>query len=481
MGDIVTRLLNEIDQLANDFDQIILVGHSAGGMVVRDAYLVAAGVYPNSQKRDWWTKISSVFLFASINRGFRPYAKVSWALGVATLKLIACQWLLLKPPARFPYGWLLELEKGSFFVTNLRLAWMKHFHRRNGGRRPVVVQFLGNIDGVIAHEDVRDTESFIDSSTVTIPGANHENLFDPAAAPAKEGYPKILDAFRKPKIEKANPPTGPGLVVFVLHGIRDSNAGWVTDITEQIEQSCKKRGSDVIVDRSSYGWFSAIKFALPWVRRRNLPWFLDRYSYHFARNPDASFLFVGHSNGTYVLGTSLLQVPAMKFERVYLAGSVLPPDFPWNRIIGTQVTSVANQCSSHDWPVGWLCRSLNVFGFRDVGASGFDGFGSLNNNDQTRWFDGDHGCPLHRPNQSAIIDYLLAPTVPAPPLPRPMNAVNRSQIRWWFRAPGAVLFTMVMLVVLGALAVAAWWGWINGHPGVVLLVGVLLYAILDIV
>ena len=484
--DIVTGLLNEIDRLANGFDRILLVGHSAGGVIVREAYLVAAGVYePRRSGRDWWKKISSVFLFASLNRGFRPYAKTSWALTVAGMKLIACQWLWLEPPSWFHFGWLLELERGSFFVTNLRLAWMKHFHERDDEHRPVVVQFLGDVDGVVAREDVRDTEAFVNSYTVTIPGADHHNLFDPAEAPAAVGYPMILNAFRNPRAVSAAllaqmEPTGPKLVVFVLHGIRDSNAGWVTDIAEEIEKRCNQEKIDVVVDRSTYGWFSAIKFALPWVRMRNLPWFLDRYSYHFARNPEARFHFVGHSNGTFILGTSLQQVPAMEFERVYLAGSVLPSDFPWKAMLGMQVRSVANQCSSRDWPVGWLCRSLKEIGFRDVGTGGFDGFKDLDPQDQTLFFDGDHGSPLRRTNQSAIVNYILKPAATPPPLPRPPNAVDLSQVPLWFRA-GEFLFPLLMLLLFLSLAYAAWWGWSSGYPGVVLLVAVLLYAIFDVI
>jgi pimeloyl-ACP methyl ester carboxylesterase len=487
--DIVDGLLREIDQRATEFDRIVLVGHSAGGMLVRHAYLVAAGAYPNlNTHHDWWTKVSSIYLFASINRGFRPYAKTSWALGVAGLKLIGCQWLLQEPPRWFRLGWPLELERGSFFVTNLRLAWMKHFHTHAGQRRPFVVQFLGDIDGIVAREDVRDTEAFINSYTVEIPGADHVNLFDPVEASV--GYPKILNAFRDPRADVDAEvlaqwaPTGPKLVVFVLHGIRDSNAGWVTDVAEEIEKRCNPKKIDVnqekidvIVDRSTYGWFSAIKFALPWVRMRNLPWFLDRYSYHFARNPDTRFHFVGHSNGTFILGTSLQRVPAMEFERVYLAGSVLPSGFPWKSMLGTRVRSVANQCSSLDWPVGVLCRSLKEIGFRDVGTGGYDGFTDLKPEDQTRWFDGDHGSPLRRPNQAAIVDYILNAT----PLPRPPNAVNLLQIPLSFRAKKFVFPLLTLLVVFVGLPYLTWWCWSNGHLGALLLVAVLLYAVLDVI
>ncbi|MCK9802261.1 alpha/beta hydrolase [Pseudomonas sp. MAFF 302030] len=505
--DLTLALIAEIDDLAQEYSRIILVGHSAGGMIIRDAYLFAAGAYPDHpQRREWWNKVESVLLFASINRGFRPYATTCWALGLALMKLISLQWLLLKPPSWFALGWLMELEKGSFVVTDLRLSWMRHFHERDDEHRPFVVQFLGDIDGVVAREDVRDTEAFANSYTVTIEGADHNNLFDPQAPPGTAGFARILQAFQNPDPRVSEPEqaqelaaTGPGMVVFVLHGIRDGNSGWVTDIAEAIEQQCKadqvqhqplnalsrceplRSEPPVLVDRSTYGWFSAIKFALPWVRRRNLSWFLDRYSYHVARNPDVKFHFVGHSNGTYILGTSLLEVPSLMFDRVYLAGSVLPREFPWKRMLARQVVTVANQCSSEDWPVGGLCRGLHLIGFRDVGTGGVDGFDELDDSAiqaQTLWFKGDHGKPLQRPNQPKIVSYLLSPNMVNPLLPAPTGVDLCQRPSFWFMVK---MYGSALLVLVGvcALAFGAWWGFTHDHEGLVIIGILLLYFVLD--
>lgn len=507
--DLSLALIAKINHLAKDRRRIILVGHSAGGMVVRDAYLVAAGAYADdSQRLEWWNKVEAVLLFASLNRGYRPYASASWALGLALMKLVTLQWLFLTPPFSFALGWLMELEKGSFFVTDLRLAWMRHFHRRGQEHRPFVVQFLGDIDGVVAREDVRDTEAFANSYTVTIKGADHNNLFDPHAPPAAEGFTQILQVFQNPDPQARNPEqaqtlevSGPRLVVFVLHGIRDGNSGWVTDLTEAIEQRCKDQeinrrqlenieGADgafmeppVLVDRSTYGWFSAIKFALPWVRRSNLPWFLDRYSYHMARNPDVQFHFIGHSNGTYILGTSLLQVSSLKFERVYLAGCVLPREFAWQAMLPDRVATLVNQCSSEDWPVGGLCRGLQRIGFSDVGTGGVDGFDDLEGNPystQTRWFNGNHGKALQRPNQAQIVDYVLGQTTHSPLMPDPTGAdwCPQPPARFMFRMQVCASLLAVISIVLVCLA---GYGLAHHHEGLVMIAAVLLYFVLDTV
>jgi hypothetical protein len=123
-----------------------------------------------------------------------------------------------------------------------------------------------------------------------------------------------------------------------------------------------------------------------------------------------------------------------------LAGSVLPADFRWDEMIKNgQVKRVASQCGSVDWPVGWLCRSLNMIFFKDVGTGGYDGFTYLNAADQMKWFDGGHGSPLARRNQPYIAKYILAP--PDPPAPamsydkdKDIKIVGSTDIPWRFRA-----------------------------------------------
>ncbi|HSM81200.1 MAG TPA: hypothetical protein VLS96_05920 [Nodosilinea sp.] len=119
--------------------------------------------------------------------------------------------------------------------------------------------------------------------------------------------------------------------------------------------------------RSTYGYFSAFNFFFPWLRRQNIRWLQDKYSYRLALNPEAKFHFIGHSNGTYSLGESLKRVPAMQFGRIYLAGSVLPRDYPWQeRFDLDQVGQLRNDRSCWDWPVGLLCSGLRGIGMTDI-------------------------------------------------------------------------------------------------------------------
>jgi hypothetical protein len=70
-----------------------------------------------------------------------------------------------------------------------------------------------------------------------------------------------------------------------------------------------------------------LEFAIPWLREKKIRWFQDQYSSLLARYPRARFSFIGHSNGTYMLGHSLKRVPGMVFDRVTLVGSVLPREY----------------------------------------------------------------------------------------------------------------------------------------------------------
>ena len=77
------------------------------------------------------------------------------------------------------------------------------------------------------------------------------------------------------------------------------------------------------------------------------------------RNPRARFCFVGHSNGTYMLGSSLIKVAGMEFDCVTLAASVLPRDYQWSKVFGrTQVREASNYRGSRDVPVGVVCNLL---------------------------------------------------------------------------------------------------------------------------
>jgi hypothetical protein len=131
-----------------------------------------------------------------------------------------------------------------------------------------------------------------------------------------------------------------------------------------------------------------------------------------AENPLTEFDFIGHSNGTYIFGYSLLSTPCMRFNNAVLAAPVLPTDFDWNKLLERkQVAKVRYDTANGDWAVGILCPLLNAVGFSDVGPSGvvLFGDGTMIGSEfikKVGWYKGNHGAAL-RVDPSQKIDNRL--------------------------------------------------------------------------
>ncbi|MAK60306.1 MAG: hypothetical protein CMK09_04960 [Ponticaulis sp.] len=145
--------------------------------------------------------------------------------------------------------------------------------------------------------------------------------------------------------------------VVVLHGIRD-DGHWAERFRLFIEE--RFRGHDihylneagpetgstededyVMVLSPSFGRFSIANFLLPGFNRREFPlrWFARTCVDIRAQYPHVEKIdFIGHSFGTFVFGNFLkryrLPIP---FGNVYLAGSVLPRNFPWDEVLSRPV------------------------------------------------------------------------------------------------------------------------------------------------
>jgi pimeloyl-ACP methyl ester carboxylesterase len=180
-------------------------------------------------------------------------------------------------------------------------------------------------------------------------------------------------------------------------------------------------------------------------------WFIDQVTEHLARNPQAKFYFAGHSNGTYILGEALRRIPRLACSRVYVAASVLPRIFEWDRIIGQRKQAAFVRCDmgTEDWPVGVGCNTLNRLGMKTIGVGGFEGF-EYGDKDHMAFnhFAGGHGAMLADANTGSIADFLLtgSPTETAG-----LDHPKPSKVFSLFRSWGDVLVPLVIAIVLALI------------------------------
>lgn len=384
---------------AGGFQDIVFVGHSLGGMVVRQAYLLSRGAQPKvCPAFDWSARVSRIVLFAALNRGATPEASVGIRLAT---------WLAgLVPSVNRFLGF--QLLRGSDFVTNLRIQWIQHFDAL-GERAPAVVQLRGDGDRYVGADDSLDVEQCRRAWQVIVPDAGHGDVHGVEGVPDPEGrYALIREALlgEVPEVAAQSRVRGADVYAFVLHGIRASNRTWVTELAAKLKGRLPgERAVQTVI--STYGYLSALRFAIPQTRWARLQWFQDQYSACLAENHHAEFLFVGHSNGTYLLGESLRRIPGMRFKRVVLAGSVLPPDYPWSELLKSgQVEAVRNHRSRADVPVAILCSALRGLGMKSVGTGGFEGFADAREPvREVYWYDGGHSRAIQEDNYDTLVEF----------------------------------------------------------------------------
>jgi len=486
---LAKRLRNRIHEewtQYGDFEDVVLIGHSLGGIIARRAYLLAAGAVPGQPASPWGQRVSRIVLFASVNRGL-DLDRTWWARPIA--------WLARALP--LPHLCCEDCLRGSDFLTNLRIDWIRHFHALEAveqesatgqdappPRAPLVVQFRGDDDWVVTSTDSEDVLAFPNSNYTEVADATHADLYrlDRAHDPEAR-YALLRQAFIiPPATMRASAPADPvKRVVFLLHGVRASNTD---DWVEQLEASLIARDPvGIKVARPTYGYFTALRFALPSVRKKNIRFFQDEYTEQLARHPRAEFDIIAHSNGSYILGHSLRRTSGMRFKNVILAGSPLPQDYPWAELVQgnpSQIGRVRNERAKSDWVIAILCNALRAIFMRDVGPGGFAGFYGAATL-EVAYHDGDHGKALQPQNHERMIDYVLGG-----PETRPTDLVDTPGIYRQLSNLAPYAAWGIILAVLASLVVIARLSFQNGVFNPLPLLGALitflfLYVLADII
>lgn len=320
-GQIKNWLL-QLDDEGHEIDEILLVGHSVGGLTARDAYLIDL-----EGAADWAPLVKRIALLATPNRGVdRPRLPFKYQLP-----------MLL-------FGWLFtdrvvwkQTLRGSAYVTNLRVRWIRRFNQP-GFLPPYIVQLRAEDDPIVLPQDSRDVWQFANAGEEVVSGSTHQNIASvdgPDGVVAQRVQILRRALFGSPIVNDPPAVSPKEAVALLLHGIRSSSTGWPELVAAQLGEA---GGQEIECVRPSYGYLPALDFALTPLRRSRKRWIRDAYSDSFARYPQAAFHFVGHSNGTYLFRLLLHEVGGARFESAYLGGCVLPRSMSWDRHLDAEKT-----------------------------------------------------------------------------------------------------------------------------------------------
>ena len=483
---VTEQLLGDLDAVATAgaYDEIILVGHSSGAVVTRAVWLRAMGAQPNgdidpAKARPWAAKVTRIILLAAVNRGWSPNVAMSpWMrLGL----WLGSAWeFCFHSPLRAIFGttgYIHDFRRGSAFVTTMRLQWLSAV-RTFGPAMPLVVQVLGTVDTLISPADNVDLVTGGDFFYIEAPRSGHLDVLDledPDRGPAREEIislslagsgqaltqssmtltsDQVLDYFADGLDDFDEDPAASKSArlkvergVFIIHGIRDYGF-WTKKLAGRIKQ--KARAGLCRTVTSSYGFFPMGPFISKALRLRRVEWLLDQYVKARALYPNATLAFMGHSNGTYLMAHALDICPAVRFDRVVLAGSVLPSRYRWSERIRTgQVEQVLNYVATGDWVVALFPKFLGLLPTTGLGGAGFDGFREQPPVQQVRFVKGDHSAAIREVLWDHAADFLIAGQMS----PVPAGAGFRPGRG----ATAGFLWGVLSLLLLPVLVIGAGW------------------------
>lgn len=450
LNDVVNILLQRIDTAWNEITsggttpgRIILIGHSMGALVARKVYICACGENEDApfesglekQRRPWAKDVKRLVLMAGILRGWTINPHLDLAR-LITFRLGMLLGFFMQIFGRTPVSY--GVRRGSAFVTQVRLQWLsmvRNFAKKGVGDA-LVVQLLGTIDDLVSPQETVDSITGANFIYIDIPNSNHTNVLnfnEPVfGAGREEAFLRAIKEDKSILEESSITPDDENLiqpdlkvtdVVFVIHGIRDTGY-WTQKLARRVKLAGNKAhciNSDgqtqrrkFAMETSTYGYFAMLPFVLYSTRRAKVEWLMDQYVENKARYPNATFSFVGHSNGTYLLAKALENYPACKFTHVVLAGSVVSSDYNWKQAITTgRVAKIFNFVATSDWIVaifpGTFQKFYRVGVSRDgtIGGGGFDGFTHVDDVNQLLYVRGGHGAAVEEKYWDDIAHFIV--------------------------------------------------------------------------
>jgi alpha-beta hydrolase superfamily lysophospholipase len=236
---------------------------------------------------------------------------------------------------------------------------------------PASVPLLAELNWVRFIRSVEEEES-IDRLVWGISGQRPE-AHVPGATGRPSSMPPTGTSLSRPPLGEGGQPGRSGKVLVGLHGIR-THAAWARALYEVASEDAWQ----VRMDRWSFGYFSLLQFILPSSRTAKVRWFRQVYTQETQNRKilldEGQYpSIVAHSFGTYILGNALLRYDWLAFNKVILCGSILPTDFPWDKLIERgQVQAVRNEFGVRDvWTrlARWFVAGTGPSGHRGFACS----------------------------------------------------------------------------------------------------------------
>jgi pimeloyl-ACP methyl ester carboxylesterase len=400
IANVIERQIHEAHSTVN-YDEVVLVGHSMGGMLLRKSFVWGHGLEEDRERfglrgeRDWVHRVSRFVSLATTNRG--------WSIDPRPEKMdlltYGSIWLGERLARLSGSGQLvLSMQRGSPFVADARIQWIALCRGETATRQSTLqtIHLLGDRDDIVNKDDSMDLNAAKDTLFVTLEETGHRDI-----ALALDGGTRQADQNRREKVRFAiqgqldrlapdktvtldEDPTV-NRIVYIMHGIRDYGE-WTDRLRTIIEGEAASAGAPLVVVNQKYGHFPMLPFLLYWDRQKHVREFMDEYTENRARFPHADkFDYVGHSNGTYILASALQKYTTLRVDRVCFAGSVVPKHYPWRDLADRgRVEHVANIVAAGDWVVALFPRFFEqiadwrdvrpVHGLLDIGSGGFRGF-----------------------------------------------------------------------------------------------------------
>lgn len=481
--DIVASILHLMDaqwqemtshsKAGDPLPEIIIIGHSMSAVLARKLFIVACGENSNAPlgnrftntatPRPWASQVKRIILLAGVNRGWTINSHLYTKTAILS-KIGLFVGNIMKMAGFEPL--IFKTRRGSPFITQMRIQWvsmLRHTQYKKVGNVPVI-QLLGTKDDIISPDDNIDMLTGNNFIYLEVPESDHLTVLNVIKGKDASKRRKVFEEaitlsqdelFKKQIVPVDDISLKIDLtvtdVVFVVHGIRDTGY-WTQKIARRVKALGDCDNRKFATETSTYGYFAMLPFLMPFIRRQKVEWLMDQYTENLVLYPNATFSFVGHSNGTYLLAKSLREYPVCTFKNVVFAGSVVHKQFEWKRMIEEKrISSFYNLIASSDWVVAMFPKAFQTLRLQDIGSGGFDGFSEkLNSEYQLRFVKGGHGAAIEENYWDDIAHFIVHG--------KPSQSITRLAVdkRSFFMKVLGAIAPVPFLIIVSLLIVGLW-------------------------